>query len=197
MNPENGPFFRSYPFGALGSYTYILRPVAKPKIHIIRKGLNPNPVYQSKERPQFSMSPDFQLMIKPKIDALNVANKRPFCHLGTHLRKRECTATTFGLCADSDGQRGTERKRTLPSLVHRLASPVSWAWRLPKRPIHARHGVFRCISRRARKSFQRWLRSPTRGVEAIRGCPCMLADGFARVIGNIECLKPTNSNLPR
>ena len=95
------------------------------------------------------------------------------------------TTRAFGLCADSDNQRGADRKRTMRR-TRPLSSdggPASLGAVAASSVRNTTHDAV--TPRRARMALQQRPRLPDRDSEAIHGWPCMLAQGPQRSIGHI------------
>ena len=98
----------------------------------------------------------------------------------------------FGLCSDSDGQRGADEKRTT-----RRTRPSSGGGGRASVAVAAAPSVraathFDATSRRARITLQQRPRSPDRDSEAIHGWPCMAGQGPQQLIGRIAGWGPSN-----
>ena len=98
----------------------------------------------------------------------------------------------FGLCTNSDGRQGANRKRTV-----RRTQPLSYGGSRTSAAAAAAPFVraathFDATSRRARIDLQQRPRSPNRDSKAIYGWPCMSAKGPQRSIGLIAGWGPSN-----
>ena len=130
----NNVVFVPYPFAVLGTYRYHIGPKQNVKSHSLPKGLNPSPLYQSKEHPQLSISPYSYLRRLTKINYITACNKRllysilVLVPIGTTIRNSAHIACGRIQTASE----APNESKSPPAYVHPLALPVGRAWWLPQ-----------------------------------------------------------------